>query len=197
MELADKIRKIKLEKNLSTRQLAKLCHISPATISNIETEKQYKPSKATLLKLEAYFGIKEDDDYSTEIIPYKKIPILGEIAAGYPIFADQNIEDYIYIDSSINADFSLVVKGESMINAGIKDGSLVYIKKADMVNNGEIAAVLIGTEATLKTFYYNHEINQVVLHAENPNFKDQLYMNDEINEIKIIGKAVGTFSRLN
>lgn len=77
-----------------------------------------------------------------------------------------------------------------MIGARIYDGDIVFIKKQDMVNNGEIAAVIIDNEATLKRVYYYPEKNKIVLNPENPAFEPLVYINEELNEIRILGKAV-------
>ncbi len=119
----------------------------------------------------------------------KRIPILGTIAAGLPILAQENIEDYEYVSKASNADFCLRIKGDSMINARILDGDLVYIRQQADVENGEIAAVLVdGENATLKRIY---KINgTVVLRAENPNYPDKIFAKKDMREIAIIGKAV-------
>ena len=123
-------------------------------------------------------------------IETKKFPLLGSIAAGKPIFADEHFESYVEAGSNIHADFCLRVKGDSMINARITDGDIVFIRKQPTVNDGEIGAVLIGDEATLKRIYYNKDKNEIVLVAENPNYKPMVYKNEELNQIRILGKAI-------
>ncbi len=127
----------------------------------------------------------------SNIIPLpetKKIPLLGSIACGEPILAEENIEAFIKMDEDIPADFALRCKGDSMINARIFDGDIVYIRKQPDVENGEIAAVLIDNEATLKRVYkYPHRIE---LRAENPTVKTLEYTDEEMNDIRILGKAV-------
>lgn len=118
----------------------------------------------------------------------KKVPLLGNIACGEPILAEENIEDFIRLDKDIPADFALRCKGDSMINARIFDGDIVYIRQQPDVENGEIAAVLINNEATLKRVYkYPHRVE---LRAENPTVKPFEYVDEEINSIRILGKAV-------
>lgn len=95
----------------------------------------------------------------------KKVPILGTIAAGTPILAEENIEDYFNIDSSINADFALRVKGDSMIGAGITEEDIAFIRKQEDLENGEIGAILIENEATLKKFYKKD--GAIILQSEN------------------------------
>lgn len=125
------------------------------------------------------------------IIPLPKtkmVPLVGTIACGEPILANENIEEMVPMPEYINADFALRCKGDSMINARILDNDIVYIRQQETVENGEIAAVLIDNEATLKRFYRYGDT--VVLRAENPNYKEFEYKKEQLNEIKILGKAV-------
>lgn len=119
----------------------------------------------------------------------KRIPLIGTIAAGQPILAEQNIEDYFAIDSRIKADFCLKIKGESMINAGIYQGDIVFIRKQESLENGEIGAILIDNEATLKRFYKDN--GAVVLQAENDDFKPMIFTN---GNIKILGKLAAVLN---
>lgn len=124
----------------------------------------------------------------------KKVPLLGTIACGEPIIAEENIEDIIDMPPHIHADFALKCKGDSMIGARILNGDIVYIHHQPDVENGEIAAVLIDDEATLKRIYkYN---DMVVLRPENPAYSEMVYKKEEMNHIKIIGKAVGFYSNI-
>lgn len=126
----------------------------------------------------------------------KKIPLLGVVACGEPILAEENIEDYVKLDKTIDAEFALRCKGDSMIGARIKNGDIVYIHQQPDVENGEIAAVLIGDEATLKRVYKYPEKNMLVLKAANPEYEDFIYTGTELREIVIIGKAVGFYSSI-
>ena len=118
----------------------------------------------------------------------RKIPLIGAIACGSPILAEEHIEDYIDIPVHIHADFSLTCKGDSMINARIFDGDIVYIRQQDTVESGEIAAVLIESEATLKRvlIYDDH----IILAPENPTYKPIICWHEEMNTVRILGKAV-------
>ncbi len=118
----------------------------------------------------------------------KKVPRLGAIACGEPILAEQNIEGYDLIDADIKCDFTLTCKGDSMINARIFDGDVVYIKQQPDVENGEIAAVLIDNEATLKKVYKYPD--RIVLRPCNPMYDDLVYRGEELTEIRILGKAI-------
>lgn len=120
-----------------------------------------------------------------------KIPLLGTIACGEPILATENIEEEIDIPEHIKADFALRCKGDSMIGAEIYDGDIVYIRQQSTVLNGQIAAVLIDDEATLKRFYYNEAAGRVTLNAENPEFEPLVYTGEDLNHIRVLGRAVG------
>lgn len=119
----------------------------------------------------------------------KRLPVLGQIAAGTPILAQENFVGWEYVPENFHADFCLKVKGDSMINARILDGDLVYIRQQPDIENGEIAAVLIdGEEATLKRVYRLN--GSIILRAENPNYPDKVFERKDAKEITIIGKAV-------
>lgn len=122
------------------------------------------------------------------------VPLLGTIACGEPILAAENIEDNVEVPEHIHADFALRCKGDSMINARIHDGDIVYIRQQPAVNNGEIAAVLIGDEATLKRVYVYED--HVVLQPENPAYEPLVYFKDAMQTVRILGKAVGFTSLL-
>lgn len=117
------------------------------------------------------------------------VPLLGTIACGEPILAAENIEDNVEVPENIHADFALRCKGDSMINARIHDGDIVYIRQQPAVNNGEIAAVLIGDEATLKRVYVYED--HVVLQPENPAYEPLVYFGETMSTVRILGKAVG------
>lgn len=123
-------------------------------------------------------------------VKLKKFPLLGEIACGKPIFANEDRESYILAGSDIHADFCLRAKGDSMINARILDGDIVFIRKQDMVENGEIAAVAIGDDVTLKRVFYYPEQNLLILKAENSKYQDMIYAQDQLDQVYILGKAI-------
>lgn len=119
-----------------------------------------------------------------------KLPMLGKVACGEPIFADEDRESYIMIGTDIGADFCLQYQGDSMINARIHDGDIVFVKKTDIVENGEIAVVIIDDEATLKRFFYYREQNLVILKPENPKYQDIILTGEQLNQVRVIGRAV-------
>ena len=144
-----------------------------------------------------------DDDTYTDLSKYgimpiqtQRIPLLGEIACGEPIFADEDRESYVEVGTEIKADFCLKAKGDSMINARIYDGDIVFIRRQSMVNNGDIAAVIIDNSATLKRVYYYPEKGKLILNPENPAYEPLVYVGEELNEVRILGKAVAFQSDL-
>ncbi len=120
----------------------------------------------------------------------QRVPMLGEIACGKPIWANEDRESYVQAGVNIKADFCLIARGDSMIGARIHDGDIVFCRSQNMVENGEIAAVIIGDEATLKRVYYYPDKQKLVLQAENPKYEPFVYVGSELDEINIIGKAV-------
>lgn len=116
------------------------------------------------------------------------IPLVGAIACGTPITAEQNIETRVGIPSAWRADFALTCHGDSM-SPKIQDGDIVCIRQQKEVENGEIAAVRIGDEATLKRFY--RQGNTVLLQAENPAYPPLVYSQHQLDDMAIEGKAVG------
>lgn len=123
-----------------------------------------------------------------------KRPRLGAIACGEPILAEENLEGYDDVPEDIKCDFTLICKGDSMINARINNNDIVYIRQQAIVDNGEIAAVLIDNEATLKRVYIYDD--KVVLQPENTKYAPLVYSKEEMNNVRIIGKAVGFTSRI-
>ena len=123
-----------------------------------------------------------------------RLPILGQIAAGGPLLADEYVEDYVSMPASTKGDFVLRVKGESMIEAGILDGDLVIVQRAQDARNGEIVVALAGDdetadEATVKTFY--REDGRIRLQPENASM-EPIYA----RHVQILGRVVGVFREL-
>lgn len=124
----------------------------------------------------------------------RKVPLLGSIACGAPILAEEHIEDYVEVPEFIPADFSLRCKGDSMVGARIYNGDIVYIRQQDTVESGQIAAVLIDGEATLKRVQIYSD--RIVLEPANPLYEPLVFHKEEINSLRILGKAVAFTSRI-
>lgn len=203
MNIGDIMRTRRQELGLTLEEVGDYVGVGKSTVrkwehGDIENMKRDKIALLSkILKLSPLTFITGEVEYGTpdNIIPLpkmKKIPLLGTIACGEPILAAENIEALINADENLNADFALRCKGDSMINARIFDGDIVYIREQPDVEDGEIAAVLIGEEATLKRVY--EYPSKVVLRPENPLYDDMIYSKEEMNEVRILGKAVAFLS---
>ena len=130
--------------------------------------------------------------------PDNSIPLLGRIAAGLPIWAEQNLEGHLPVPPALFGSgeiFALHVLGDSMIGAGINCGDIAIIKRMDRVANGEIAAVLVEQEATLKRVFFSSA--SLVLKSENPAFKDLTYDLDKGDSVRILGRYQGIIRTTN
>ena len=123
----------------------------------------------------------------------KTIPILGSVACGEPIF-DPN-DEQIKVPPTFHADFGLYAKGDSMIGAEIKDGDLVFLISQNMVENGQIAAVAVDNEMTLKRVYYQPG-KRLVLQSENPAYPPMVYEGPELDQVHILGRAIAKQSKI-
>lgn len=159
--------------------IAEALNVDPAWLSGREIENK---------------RISPDISSIKNIIPIEKrmIPVIGTIAAGKPIIADEHIETYVPCDIDIHADFGLIVHGDSMIGAGIYDGDVVFIKEQPDVDNGQIAAVRIDDEATLKHVYKIP--GGCMLVSENPKYPPMTFTEENCDSIHIIGLAVAKYS---
>ena len=184
------------------KEVADAISVSPQTF-NTWTQGIALPRMGKIQSLANYFNInksdlldKHDFDLSFPNIPniypieLKRFPLLGEIACGEPRFANEDRESYVEASTDIRADFCLKARGDSMINARINDGDIVFIREQPSVYNGEIAAVVIDDEATLKRVFYYPEKDLFILKAENPKYDDLVYSKSELDNIRILGKAI-------
>jgi repressor LexA len=131
---------------------------------------------------------------SAPAAPELRLPLLGEIAAGSPLLAEENVEDYVGVPEPLRGDFLLRVRGDSMVNAGILDGDIVVVQRTQDAQNGEIVVALAGDdetadEATVKTFY--RERGRVRLQPENDTL-EPIYA----SHVEILGRVTGVFRTL-
>ena len=211
MEFKDRLRELRESLCLNKKELSDKVKCSPSIISMYEAGER-RPSIENLECLADFFNVDIDyllgnTDYTTrlswesetinlpsnvtKLTKLKKIPILGTIACGTPIFAEENIDGYFIADTNIKADFSLKAKGDSMIDVGIHDGDLIFLRQQPVVENGEIGAVLIDEEATLKKVYIND--NEMILQPCNKNYPPIVVKG---GDIKIMGKLVGYYHNM-
>lgn len=199
-----RLKELREGRNLNQDEFAKVLGLTKSAISNWERGIR-KPARENLEAMADFFNVDYDfltgrtdvrnayqelvkigrysDEDRLPINNKKRIPLLGQISAGQPILAVQNIERYEMVDED-HVDFALRVKGNSMVGAGILEGSIVYVQQEADINNGDIVIALIGDEATVKRFYRYD--GSVVLRPENPSLKECVYKPEEV---QIIGKV--------
>ena len=194
------------EQDRTQLELAKYLGVSNTTVNNYV--KGYNmPRMDKIDKICQFFNIKRTDliEDKTKEIDYTKIdglipleratriPILGEIACGSPIWAEENYNGAILIDNSIiKADFVLKTKGDSMIDVGIEEGDYVFLKKTPTVEDGQIAAVMIDNEATLKRVHFYDDM--LVLEPCNKNYSPIIVRKEDDKTVLILGELVGVYS---
>lgn len=192
--IGDRIKQRRRELSMSQDELALLVNYdSRATISKIESGNiDLNVSKvsdfASALKTSVSYLMGWETAKKTESMP---VPLIGQVAAGTPILAEENIEEYFYIDSSIRADFCLKVKGDSMIDAHIFNDDIAFFRQQPTLENGEIGAVIINNEATLKRFYKDD--GNIILQPENKDYKPIIITD---GDVYIAGKLVAVLSEL-
>lgn len=201
MSIADNIKRLRTAENLSQAELGKIAGVTDKAVSTWEAGLK-TPRMGAIEKMAAHFGVPKSailDDapiYTAPTIPagfeplpeMTTIPLVGSIACGTPITAEENIEARIGIPAAWNADFALTCKGDSMAPR-YQDGDVVCIRCQPEVENGQIAAVRIGEEATLKRFY--QEGDTVTLVPVNPAYTPLVYRGAELSDIQIEGRVVG------
>ena len=209
MEIRDILARLKTENGLTTEQLSRLSGVPKGTLNKLLNGETANPRGETLKKIARalnqpveVFYARTEAEFSLhnlrnagDILPVhsQRMPLMGEIAAGMPIYADEQME-IISCDDSARGDFALRVRGDSMIDARIHDGDIVFIRRQEDVDDGEIAAVLLDNEATLKRVY--HIKNGLQLIPMNSKYAPMVFTLDECDSIRILGKAVGFQSEL-
>ena len=202
MSIAENIKRIRLGHGLSQAEFGKIAGVSDKAVSTWELGTK-TPRMGAVEKIANYFGITKsaivDDVQPASPAPIPpgfipmpkmhKVPLVGSIACGTPILAQQNIDGSVDAPEDIRCDFALRCKGDSMIDAGIHDGDAVYIRIQPEVENGEIAAVRVGEEATLKRVYYDG--TTLTLMPANASFAPMVYTGPQLDDVHIEGRVVG------
>lgn len=202
--IARNLRVLMSSHNLSQVDISRIAMVSESAVSNWLSGRN-APSMGSIERIATHLGVRKSD--ILEIHPsaknlvklshIRRIPIIGTIACGTPILAEENYQGYFTVDDLIKADFCLFAKGDSMIDANIFDGDIVFIKQTPVVENGTIAAVVIGDEATLKRVYLDD--NHLVLQPANKNYSPLVYSEDDAKDknIMVIGEMVGIYHEVN
>ena len=199
----NRIPELRAEKGISMRDAARMLGMPYTTYVNYEKGTR-EPNSETLIALANFYETsvdyligKSSSRTGKITIPpgfiplpkMKKVPLIGAIACGDPITALQNREGEVDAPEDMRCDFALKCHGDSMSGAGIHDGDTVFIRIQPEVENGEIAAVRIGEEATLKRVYLHTDY--IELRPENPAFESIIRRKEDMNDVQIEGKAVG------
>lgn len=206
---SERLKSLRSEKGWSQQRLADELNLSKSSINMYERGER-EPGFETMEAIADTFNVDMDYLYGrtdvkiAEPIQFNagtvppgfeplprmvKKPLIGDIACGEPITAEQNIADYVDVPESVHCDFCLRCHGDSMVDAGIRDNDVVYIRCQPEVEDGEIAAVRIGGEATLKRVYYDGQ--SLTLMPANSSYRPKTYSGPELENIRIEGKAVG------
>lgn len=202
-ELGARVRKRRKELGLSQEELALKAGYSNRS-SIIKLEKgEIDPSQSKLAAIAKALNVLPSSltapNQYGDTLPVPnlsnafRLPLLGNVACGEPIFAEQEYET-VELQEAVNADFCLRAKGNSMVDCGIMNNSLVFCKAQDVVDNGQIAVVIVDDSATVKRFYNYGEI--VILKPCNSEYEDLVYRGEELEKIRVIGKVVGCLTRL-
>ena len=199
----NRIPELRAEKGISMRDAARMLGMPYTTYVNYEKGTR-EPNSETLIALANFYETsvdyligKSSSRTGKITIPpgfiplpkMKKVPLIGAIACGDPITALQNREGEVDAPEDMRCDFALKCHGDSMSGAGIHDGDTVFIRVQPEVENGEIAAVRIGEEATLKRVYYSGDT--LTLMPANAAYAPMVYTGETLNDVQIEGKAVG------
>nr|DAQ49139.1 MAG TPA: Repressor protein CI [Caudoviricetes sp.] len=207
-EIGNRIKNKRVELNMTQEELAlKSGYTSRSSINKIELGLVDIPqskiaSIATALDVSPAYLLFGDvfnnnnDNLELRPVNLKRFPMLGEIACGKPIFANEEHETYIDASADIKADFCLTAKGDSMVGARIHNGDVVFIKEQSIVDNGQIAAVIIDNDVTLKRWYFYPDKKKLVLQAENPSYEPFVFVGEELDNIRCLGRAVSFMSNL-
>lgn len=197
----NRMRELRLARKLSMKETAEQIGIPYTTYVNYEKCLR-EPNSEMLISIANFFDTSIDyllcktnttaESIPSNILPLpkmKKVPLLGTIACGEPILAEENIEGFLAMPENVGADFCLRCKGDSMINARIFDGDIVYIRQQPQVEDGEIAAVMVGEEeATLKRVHFYPGC--ISLDPENPLYTPIIKRGADMEQVRILGKAV-------
>lgn len=208
MTMAEIIRRERKKKDLTQEELAKMLGLQASAVAKYESGRVHNIKRSTIEKMAKIFdcspayllGLTSDNTHAIPSplpdypgirpITTHKIPLLGSIACGEPIFANEERESYVEVGTDIRADFALKASGDSMTGARILDGDIVFIRRQNMVDNGDIAAVAIGDEVTLKRVYYYPDEGRLMLISENPKYSPFLFVGSELDGIYILGRAI-------
>lgn len=196
------IKSRRLELGMTMKELSVRVGVSEGTISrwesgeikNMRISAVSALAKALVLSPSAVMGWGKTPDDMISALQLQKTSLLREITAGQSVYAHKYAEEYLPSSADMKANYSLRVQGDSMINAGIRDGDIVYIQTQDNVENGQIAAVVIDNSVTLKRVYKGPDFLQLV--PENPKYAPMVFNGKNCSAVKILGRAIAVLNKL-
>ena len=210
MSIGKRLKALRVERDLTQDQVAKYIETTKQAIYKYETGIVTNIPTDKIERLAELFGVPPsyllgwsrdgEDATASPILPapvaaqlrpvrHRRFPVLGNVACGEPTFADEQRGTFVDASSDVDADFCLIANGDSMINARIFQGDLLFVKSQEIVDDGEIAVVLIGDETTVKRVYYDRENNTLTLMPENPTHKPMRFSGAALADIRILGKV--------
>ena len=201
LTIGEKIKRLREKHGLTLEQVGAAVGVGKSTVRKWETgmianmrRDKIASLAAALHTTPAYLmGWEEDETQqypNIQPIEVRRFPVLGEIACGQPIAMNDDRELYVTAGAGIRADYVLICHGDSMTGARIYDGDIVFIRRQPSVENGQIAAVGIDDDATLKRVYWYPDRGILILKAANPDYEDMIYSGEELDHVHILGLAV-------
>ena len=202
---ADRLKRLRKEHGYTQESLAAVIGVERSSVGKYEGKSGVIPSNDVLARIADLFGVSIDyllerenrnqispanQTFPPNILPVhrRKIPILGNVAAGEPIFADEEHEEYVIDDEANDCDFALRIAGDSM-EPLLHDGDIVYVRQQDDVNDGEIGILLLDDEAVIKHIYHIPDGVQVV--SQNAaKYPPKTYTWPNYDTIRILGRAI-------
>lgn len=203
MTMGERIKTLRIQHGLTQEELGQKVGVQKSAIYKYETGLVVNLKRSMIEKLALALGVKptylmglSDEEITVppgfEPLPKMvKRPLVGSIACGEPITAEENIEDYVDVPEDAHCDFCLRCKGDSMIDAGIHDGDVVYIHVQPEVENGQIAAVRVDGEATLKRVFWDSDNQVLQLVPANSAYMPKVYSGQALENVHVEGRAVG------
>lgn len=213
MTVGEKIKKRRIELGLTLEEVGNMVGVGKSTVRKWETGYIANMRRDKIAKLSAALQIpptdlmdwEETSAYNKQKLPDntiflhfsdKKVPLIGGVACGEPIYREEEESTSFHIPQGCDCDFCMRCHGDSMTGSGIHEGDIIYIKQMPIVDNGQMAAVRVENEYTLKIVYYDREANLITLVATNPAVSPLSYHDEQLDQIEIIGRAVGIYHDL-
>ncbi|MBP5209761.1 MAG: helix-turn-helix domain-containing protein [Clostridia bacterium] len=199
MTVGETIRQYRKQQRVTLQALGEAVGVSKQTVQRYESGVIAQIPYDKIEAIAARLGLPPSRllGWSEPPRPARGLPILGRISCGEPVYAEESYDGYVPPSEELSADFCLIARGDSMIGARICDGDAVLIHRQDRVEDGEIAAVAVDDEATLKRVFYDQKDQKIILSPENSKYAPFVFVGDEASRVRILGRAVAFISRMD